>query len=757
MQYTDQLQDASVSLVASHQVEEGRLTEDQAQWVHEGRLTNDQARWVQEGRLTNDQAQWLAEPHPPDSCLSRLELRWLGFKGIEIVFKLTVLSWLIKWFFFGYKYEIKKLGAPWYGGVARGFGFVLDLTAGVFILLPVCRKLVAVIEPHLRFYRVNFLAPLTSSAVELHKHCAYVVVFATIVHGGLQGYLYIDQSSKYANVLHGQLADGVLGLTQVLVTGLVATLLLFIMLIGFYCGRAYNFTVFWVTHLLYIPFLLLLVFHGLRQCEHSPHYCPWHKKMAFVYYIAFPAVIFGLSKAMANHPKWFSRDTSQKSTVISIERRSGKVIHLVLSKAFDFSAGQYATIANPNMSVEHHPFTISSPPSDDCMAFNIEMVGDWTTEFGETTQKGDELLVQGPFGAPAQTATSFRHTILIGLGVGSTPMLSIVNEVMRTRPMNPQASGLDAALEAYNRRNTFVPAPGCRNLVVWVGGSVTWAVLSLCLSLCASLLSSATCEGLMGRHQSRVVLVAQIPFLMLNFCFMTVCQSLDSSSPKPSRTYVLSMLACWGLVATGQGLLHDYLVNDHGNHCEQFVIGDVFVNLLYLTVVWNRIAAKTAGTTCKTSDASVVQSVQFVAVNRTLENQSWIVDDLLHEHELDPNQQRLHFDLFLTRQQPDTAVLATRVNEYRRSSLTAHRSSLNVQANDDVNHVAWLSDSIHCQRPDWGKLLRDARDRLEGRPTTVGVFYCGGPAALKGLSRACSEVSSPSGVCFLLFPESFGL
>ncbi|KAG4949500.1 hypothetical protein JHK86_042739 [Glycine max] len=100
-------------------------------------------------------------------------------------------------------------------------------------------------------------------------------------------------------------------------------------------------------------------------------------------------------------------------------------------------------------------------PGDDCLSVHIRTVGDWTQElkhlltkeddklpsvnchakFGELMQLDQRgqprLLVDGPYGAPAQDYQNFDVLLLIGLGIGATPFISILRDLLNnTRAMD---------------------------------------------------------------------------------------------------------------------------------------------------------------------------------------------------------------------------------------------------------------------------------------------------------------------------------
>lgn len=61
-----------------------------------------------------------------------------------------------------------------------------------------------------------------------------------------------------------------------------------------------------------------------------------------------------------------------------------------------------------------------------------------------------KILVKGPYGAPAQNYTKYDILLLIGLGIGATPFISIVKDLINQinyrfghRPVSPEAKNLN--------------------------------------------------------------------------------------------------------------------------------------------------------------------------------------------------------------------------------------------------------------------------------------------------------------------------
>ena len=111
--------------------------------------------------------------------------------------------------------------------------------------------------------------------------------------------------------------------------------------------RLINEQVFYWTHLLYIPFWILLILHGPN----------------FWYWFIIPGVCFVLIKGRR---RFRLRSTGEGRSIISSALfLPSRVTHLVIRKPanFYFNPGDYVYIKIPAItSTEWHPFTISSAP-----------------------------------------------------------------------------------------------------------------------------------------------------------------------------------------------------------------------------------------------------------------------------------------------------------------------------------------------------------------------------------------------------------
>ncbi|KAL6262435.1 hypothetical protein P5V15_007520 [Pogonomyrmex californicus] len=148
-------------------------------------------------------------------------------------------------------------------------------------------------------------------------------------------------------------------------TGVVLLIILTIMIVCSmpFVRRGGCFEVFYWSHLLYIPFWILMIFHG-------PNFWKW---------FVGPGIIYMFEKIR----RWtWLRSKSGKTYISSGLLLPSKVTHLVIKRPphFHFHPGDYVFVNIPIIAkYEWHPFTISSAPEqEDYMWLHIRAVGEWT-------------------------------------------------------------------------------------------------------------------------------------------------------------------------------------------------------------------------------------------------------------------------------------------------------------------------------------------------------------------------------------------
>jgi len=178
----------------------------------------------------------------------------------------------------------------------------------------------------------------------------------------------------------------------------------------------------------------------------------------------------------------------------------------------------------------------------------------------------------------------------------------------------------------------------------------------------------------------------------------------------------------------------------------------VLADLVIFIITWVRIRQKMAESRTLLSDVKNVQSVQFIAVNQSIDKQAWITENMLDASTLGFSSDFLRFDLYLTRQKPSDDLSSFFDNE--RASLAA-ANTLASNQHKPTEHS--LRQALRFGRPDWEEIFYDLKERLAGKTNSVGVFYCGGPGPMEACRAACLKFSSPTGITFYFHAENFGL
>ena len=249
-------------------------------------------------------------------------------------------------------------------------------------------------------------------------------------------------------------------------TGVLLSFILLVMMLGALpvIRRRGFFEVFYWSHLCYVLFFLLCIFH-------APTIWPW---------LVLPGAIFLLSKILVFIRLVFGH---RKSVAVECTALQSKVTKLVLEKEFDFSPGDYVFINIPSISrFEWHPFTISSAPEvSQTFGLHIRSAGGWTNALYDFVKKENEkgkeatekvsnvqkmllsinnkqnkidimiddnqefkalhmyssiphkpfkVYIDGPHGAPSSSIFTAEHAVLVATGIGVTPFASILHSLL---------------------------------------------------------------------------------------------------------------------------------------------------------------------------------------------------------------------------------------------------------------------------------------------------------------------------------------
>ncbi|CAA7399898.1 unnamed protein product [Spirodela intermedia] len=242
--------------------------------------------------------------------------------------------------------------------------------------------------------------------------------------------------------------------------------------------RLTGFNAFWYSHHLFVIVYILFIIHGIflylsRQ---------WYKKTTWMY-LTIPMMLYACERLLRAFRSGYKTVKIQKVAVYP-----GNVMAVYMSKpqGFKYTSGQYVFVNCATVSpFQWHPFSITSAPGDDYLSIHIRTVGDWTSQlravFCEACQPAmadqsgllradaingrtgspslPRLLIDGPYGAPAQDYKKYDVVLLVGLGIGATPLISIVKDVLNNAiaadEEDPEAAGVAKRKQPFATKQAY--------------------------------------------------------------------------------------------------------------------------------------------------------------------------------------------------------------------------------------------------------------------------------------------------------------
>lgn len=369
---------------------------------------------------------------------------------------------LFTWKFYQYKQKdaFKVMGYCLL--TAKGAAETLKFNMAL-VLLPVCRNTIT----WLRSTRLGYLVPFDDN-INFHKTIAAAIVIGVILHAGNHlacdfPRLINETDETYAHYffnVFGQHKPQYLDLVRG-VEGVTGILMVIFMAIAFTLAtrwfrrslvklpkpfdRLTGFNAFWYSHHLFVVVYILLIIHGFfLYLVHK-----WYLKTTWMF-LAVPVLLYAGERTLR-----FFRSGFYPVRLLKVAIYPGNVLTLQMSKPpqFRYKSGQYMFVQCPTVSpFEWHPFSITSAPGDDYLSIHIRQLGDWTQELkrvfseaceppmagksgllraDETTKRSlPKLLIDGPYGAPAQDYRKYDVLLLVGLGIGATPFISILKDLL---------------------------------------------------------------------------------------------------------------------------------------------------------------------------------------------------------------------------------------------------------------------------------------------------------------------------------------
>ncbi|TYJ35013.1 hypothetical protein E1A91_A05G207400v1 [Gossypium mustelinum] len=373
--------------------------------------------------------------------------------------------------------------------VAKGSAETLKFNMAL-ILLPVCRntitwlrnktKLGAVVpfDDNLNFHKV--IAVGISIGVALHGIAHLACDFPRLLHATEEEYEPMEpffgeeQPPNYWWFLKG--VEGITGIIMVVLMAIAFTLATpwfrrNKLNLPKFLKKLTGFNAFWYSHHLFVFVYSLLIVHGIYLYLTKK----WYQKTTWMY-LAVPITLYACERLIRAF-----RSSIKAVKILKVAVYPGNVLSLHMSKpqGFKYKSGQFMFVnCSAVSSFEWHPFSITSAPGDDYLSVHIRTLGDWTrqlkTVFSEVCQPPPagksgllraegtntsfpKILIDGPYGAPAQDYKKYDVVLLVGLGIGATPMISIVKDIINNMKMEEMeedsfpGSGLENG--NYNKKN----------------------------------------------------------------------------------------------------------------------------------------------------------------------------------------------------------------------------------------------------------------------------------------------------------------
>ncbi|XP_004309557.1 PREDICTED: respiratory burst oxidase homolog protein C [Fragaria vesca subsp. vesca] len=371
---------------------------------------------------------------------------------------------------FAYKYVQYKNRAAYHVmghcvSMAKGAAETLKFNMAL-ILLPVCRNTITLLrnktklgvavpfDDNLNFHKVIAIGISVGVGIHsiYHLACDFprLIKADSVTYAPMRQY-FGEQPSNYWFFVKS--VEGVTGIIMVVLMTIAFTLAA----PCFRRGKLKNlpqplkrltgFNAFWYSHHLFVIVYTLLIVHG----EYLYLTKEWYKKTTWMY-LAVPLLLYGgerLVRAL--------RSSIKPVKIVKVALYPGNVLALFMSKpqGFRYHSGQYMFVNCAAVSpFEWHPFSITSAPGDDHLSVHIRTLGDWTRQLktvfsqvcqpppsgnsgllrADCMQSNDlnfpRVLIDGPYGAPAQDYKNYEVVLLVGLGIGATPMISILKDIV---------------------------------------------------------------------------------------------------------------------------------------------------------------------------------------------------------------------------------------------------------------------------------------------------------------------------------------
>ncbi|KAJ9181020.1 hypothetical protein P3X46_009196 [Hevea brasiliensis] len=390
------------------------------------------------------------ENDPRGKTRSRLEILFRSYwkRAWITVLWLVICFSLFTWKFIQYRHRAAFEVMGYCLCTAKGAAETLKFNMAL-ILLPVCRNTITWLRRKPTF---NSFVPFNDN-INFHKVIAGGIVVGVILHGATHLACDFPRISGSNRSIFWQTIAVRFGYhqpsyIQILATTEVATGIAMVMLmtVAFLLATKWprrhspslprsirhvtGYNTFWYSHHLLILVYALLIVHSmfLFLTDNVTEKTTWM-------YVAFPVMLYAAERFVRALRSGFF-----DAKIIKASIHPGKVLSLKLHKpeGFKHKSGMYIFIQCPQISLfQWHPFSLTSGPEDDHLSVHIRTLGDWSYQIYSLFQEAilsavkeyPKIYIDGPYGAASQDHVKYDVVMLIGLGIGATPFISILKDV----------------------------------------------------------------------------------------------------------------------------------------------------------------------------------------------------------------------------------------------------------------------------------------------------------------------------------------
>lgn len=202
-------------------------------------------------------------------------------------------------------------------------------------------------------------------------------------------------------------------------------------------AKAIRYTKWLLWHKLFSVLFILLSVHSIRLMDPADAFLP-------LGWINIAMTLVGLWYSVVLLVRGAGREKTLKAAVTDVRvDRDVTLLTVRPEKPLAVRPGEFAFLATEGE--EKHPFSVASVRPDGTLLFAVKALGDYTANTVPTIAPGDEVTVEGPWGAftpaflEANEKDGARHEVWVAGGVGIAPFCAWLESAAKREGAAPCA------------------------------------------------------------------------------------------------------------------------------------------------------------------------------------------------------------------------------------------------------------------------------------------------------------------------------